>query len=240
MQIITSKENKIYKSFKRLNQKKFRDREGLFVIEGDKLIGEADNIETLVIREDRAGDYDTPYVFCRELFDSLADTVSSQGVMAAARKPVPPRVIGAGNAVVMDRIQDPGNAGTIIRTAAAAGAAAVVAVKGTCDIYSPKVIRACAGAIFRIPVLELDTAETIAMMEETGKTMAAACPRDGEDMREVGARGDIALIIGNEAGGVSAAFLEKSGLRVRIPMKGDIESLNAAVAGGILIYELLY
>ncbi len=244
MQTIKSKDNQIFKSFNKLNQKKFRDREGLFVVEGDKLVEEAvkcgADIVMTAVREDRKDDYPDAYVFTETLFDKLTDTVNSQGVIAAVRKPDPDSRLRKGNIVVLDRLQDPGNVGTVIRTCDAAGAAQIIAVRGTADVYSPKVVRSCAGSIFRVPVSEMDTEEAIALIREQGKLLAVSTPGDAVDYREIKTNKDIALVIGNEANGVSGDFLGNAEVKVMIPMKGDIESLNAGVAAGILIYELLY
>ena len=244
MQTIKSKDNQIFKSFNKLNQKKFRDREGLFVVEGDKLVEEAAkcgaDIVMTAVREDRKDDYPEAYVFTDALFRKLTDTVNSQGVIAAVRKPETQSGLKDGNTVVMDRLQDPGNVGTVIRTCDAAGVAQIIAIRGTADIYSPKVVRSCAGSVFRVPVMEMDTDEAIALIREHGKMLAVSTPGDAVDYREIETDKDIALVIGNEANGVSEGFLSDADVRVGIPMKGDIESLNAGVAAGILIYELLY
>ena len=241
MQTIKSKDNKIFKSFNKLNQKKFRDREGLFVVEGDKLLLEAvksgADIVTVAVRSDREGDYDDAYVFDDRLFEKIADTVSSQGVAAIVKKPDYTDPGEDGDVVVLDRIQDPGNAGSIIRTCDAAGISRIIAVKGTVDLYSPKVVRACAGSVFRVPIIEMETKEAIDALKN--KEIIASTPRDAIGYKEIDIDGDKALIIGNEANGISEEFFDASDARVMIPMKGDIESLNAGVAAGILIYELL-
>ena len=241
MQTIKSKDNKIFKSFNKLNQKKFRDREGLFVVEGDKLLEEAvksgADIVTVAVREDRKGDFEDAYVFDDRLFSVITDTVSSQGVIAIVRKPEPGKGIRDGNIVVLDRIQDPGNAGSIIRTCDAAGVSQIISITGTVDLFSPKVVRSCAGSIFRVPVVEMDTAEAIEALRD--REIIVSTPRDAVSYRDIDKDGEKALVIGNEANGVSDEFFDAADAKVMIPMKGDIESLNASVACGILIYELL-
>ena len=241
MQTIKSKDNKIFKSFNKLNQKKFRDREGLFVVEGDKLLEEAvksgANIVTVAVREDRKGDFEDAYVFDDRLFSVITDTVSSQGVIAIVRKPEPVSGIKDGNIVVLDRIQDPGNAGSIIRTCDAAGVSQIISITGTVDLFSPKVVRSCAGSIFRVPVVEMDTREAIEALAD--REIIVSTPRNAVSYRDIDKDGEKALVIGNEANGVSDEFFDAADAKVMIPMKGDIESLNASVACGILIYELL-
>jgi TrmH family RNA methyltransferase len=135
-------------------------------------------------------------------------------------------------------LQDPGNVGTIIRTAEAAGFAGVIAVKGTADIWSQKVCRATAGAIIRLPLFTADSADDALRLLARLGIRPVACDMSGESMYADGALGgSIALIIGNEGGGVSREFADASPRMVGIPMSGESESLNAAVAAAVLMYE---
>ena len=252
---ITSKNNQVYKLFQKLQTKKYRDKQELYLIEGENLIQEALSegaiIQKTVISRSCAhrlkdtaeklnGDV---FVVEDSLFKNIAQTKTSQGVIAAVRRPVvsPEDIVGSGgpgNFVVLDRLQDPGNIGTIIRTADAAGYDLVIAVKGTADVFSPKTVRAAAGSLFRIPVLFVDTEEELLRFTRAaGKKLTAASPSGSRYYYEEDLSRDIALIVGNEGNGVSRSLMEKADMKSRIPMSGTIESLNASVAAAILMYE---
>ena len=143
-----------------------------------------------------------------------------------------------GNILVLDRLQDPGNIGTIIRTAEAAGFKGIVLVKGTCDVYSTKVVRAAAGSVLRMPFINADSADEAAgICRSCGKKLIGTSVRDARPFFEVDMSEGTALIIGNEGNGMSEGFHSLTDENVMIPMDGDIESLNAAVAAGIIMYN---
>lgn len=179
-----------------------------------------------------------------ELFRTLTDTETSQGVVAVVGKPCISAesfadMTGQKNILIMDRLQDPGNAGTIIRTAEAAGFAGVIAMKATTDIYAPKVVRAASGSLFRMPVLtDMDEGKIVDFLREKGWKIAISTVDGGEDCFAKATEGPVALVIGNEGAGVSEMFKQEADIRLMIPMDGEIESLNAAVASGILMYQI--
>ncbi len=179
----------------------------------------------------------------RKLFIELSDTTTPQGILGiAVKKQLSQddffKGKTGGNFIVLDRLSDPGNLGTMIRTADAAGFQGVIVLKGSGDIYAPKVIRATAGSIFRIPVLLTDTPEeTIASLKANKKKILCTMPKADKIYYDVDMERDVAIVIGNEANGVGEAFMNHCDIQVRIPMSGAIESLNAAVAAGILMYE---
>ena len=280
MNQITSKDNKIFRSFEQLLQKKYRDQRGEYLIEGENLIVEAiktgQELRTILVRANRQDDYaeliddacglavddrtavvrTNAFSIAENLFDKLSQTETSQGIIASVRKQDFDKedfleckcgdsdassesgIDRDGNFLVLDRLQDPGNIGTIIRTADAAGYRLVIAMKGTADIYSPKTVRAATGSLFRMPVVFMDSStELVEFTRAAGKKLVATCfDTDSyyfdEDLTE-----DIALVIGNEGNGISNEIIESSDLRIKIPMHGNIESLNASVAAGILMYE---
>ncbi len=253
MTVITSKNNQVYKKFQKLLAKKYRDRMGLYIIEGENLIEEAikngAHVEEALVR---AGDesklpcgleQDKIFTIERNLFKELSRTETSQGIMAAVSKPEFHREdftknCEGKNFVVLDRLQDPGNIGTIIRTADAAGYGLVVAMKGTADLFSPKVVRAAAGSLFRVPVLFLDDEDSlIEFAKAAGKKLVATCLEDSRYYYEENLSSDIGLIIGNEGNGIRDSLMEKADIKIKIPMKGNIESLNASVAAAIIMYE---
>ena len=249
---IHSKDNRIFKECQKLSQKKYRDREGKYLIEGFNLLQEVpkEDLCRVIFREDAAdslpaGLADTEaYVMDGKLFDRLAQTETSQGVLAQVRRrtwsmeALAARTSQNSNFVVLDRLQDPGNIGTIIRTAEGAGYAAVLAVKGTADVYSPKAIRAAAGSVFRIPIVHVeDNRELKRLAAGLGKKLVVTSLDTDTLYFDADLSGGIALVIGNEGSGVSRGLMEMADVRVRIPMEGSLESLNAAVAAGILMYE---
>ena len=254
MEIITSKENSIFRDLVRLSQKKYRDREGRFVAEGpnavsEALSNEAVKVVTVIAREGSAYEEfsEDTKVLSGDLFDRVSDTVSSQGILAVLEKPdrgTPSEILedalSAGNILVLDRLQDPGNIGTIIRTSEGAGIKAVVFIKGTCDPFSPKVVRACAGSVMRMPMVFLDSAEEL--RKAAGELRIATTDvRNGVPYYEAGLSGGqkgIALVIGNEGNGVSQEFIDQADILVNIPMEGRLESLNAGIAAALLMYEL--
>ena len=262
MKEITSKNNQIFKLFCKLKMKKYRDRMGMYLIEGENLLEEAvkngvapeavlvrnegvsvsagEKIKSALKKSDIA---DRFFLIDGRMLDEVSETETSQGIIAAVRKPV----FGAddyldeanhGNIVVLDRLQDPGNIGTIIRTADAAGYSLVVALKGTADIFSPKVVRSAAGSLFRMPVILMNDAKELERFTSVaGKKLAATCLDGRRYYYEEDLSRDIALVIGNEGNGICRELVEISPLKIKIPMKGNIESLNAAVAAAIIMYE---
>ena len=258
MKTINSTNNKIYKLCKELTAKKYRDKVGKYLIEGPNLIEEAMKngieIEYLVARSDYSGIFELiscaatknePVLVEERLFDKLSQTETSQGVLAIVSKKDYQasdffNIVKDGNIVILDRLQDPGNIGTIIRTADAAGYRGLIAIKGTGDVYSPKVVRAAAGSVFRVPVLFVDTPNEMARLcKEYGKQLIATCFDTDNMYYDINMKKDIGLIIGNEGNGISEELIRMADIKVKIPMSGNIESLNAAVAAGILMYENL-
>ena len=237
---IRSRDNRIYKECRKLSQKKYRDQQGLYLIEGYNLIGEAPASEMMY-----AGlSGENIYIMEAELFDKIAQTETSQGIIAVMKRRIydrqaVKRLCGPGkNLAVLDRLQDPGNIGTIIRTAEGAGYAAVVCLRGTGDVYAPKTIRAAAGSVFRIPIIKVeDNRELCGLVRDLGKRLAVTCLDTDNYYFDTDLSSDTALVIGNEGRGVSRELIETADVRVKIPMEGKLESLNASVAAGILMYE---
>ncbi|HWQ77725.1 MAG TPA: RNA methyltransferase [Anaerovoracaceae bacterium] len=258
MKRITSDDNRIYKEAAQLKLKKYRDERQKYLIEGPNLLREAlqngGEIEMILVSEDYGGEgFDAGDLF-REgipmaamppgLFRKLSDTETPQGIMAVVKK----RVYRSeeffssascrSNIIVLDRLQDPGNIGTILRTADAAGYLGAIFMKGTADIYSPKVARAAAGSLFRLPVLTAETpGQAVQLLKQHGKTVVCTAPGGNRPYYDAGLAENAAVVIGNEGNGVSEEFLELSDFLVTIPMEGTVESLNAAAAAAILMYE---
>lgn len=251
MRTITSGENRIFRLCEQLTHKKYRDKLGMYLIEGENLLEEAvknhAEIKTVLVRQDYGGNFygseDKVFYLDDRLFDRLSQTETSQGIMAIVKKPEFSRAEftdknDGSNYVVLDRLQDPGNIGTIIRTADAAGYGLVIAMKGTADVFSPKAVRAATGSLFRMPVVFMDSVdELMEFTRAAGKKLAATCFDTDRYYYDEDLRENIALIIGNEGGGICRELIESSDLKIKIPMHGNIESLNASVAAGILMYE---
>ena len=253
MREIRSKDNKIWKRCEQLTMRKYRDRSGLYLIEGENLLDEAIRnhvrIETVLVREDCQKALppeaaDKAFLLDARLFDKLAQTVTSQGILAVVAKAEVRKedFIGlpGSNFIVLDRLQDPGNIGTILRTADAAGYRLAILMKGTADVYAPKVVRAATGSLFRMPVVSMaSTEELVEFTRAAGKKLTATCLDAQRCYYDEDLTHDIALVIGNEGSGVAPALIESSELRIKIPMQGNIESLNTAVAAGVLMYEAM-
>lgn len=253
MKQITSKDNQLYKHCIRLAAKKYRDMYGQYLIEGEKVIEDALKAGIKLVTVIAKQEYDLhprrfscPCVLTdAKLFSQLAQTTNSQGILAVAEKQILSRNEfcrkireKSGNVVLLDRLQDPGNIGTIIRTADAAGYSGIMTIKGTADLFSPKIVRAAAGSLFRMPVFSAeDSKEAVSILEEEGKTILATGFDTDLYYYDVDMKQNTGLIIGNEGNGISEDLMKKAHRIIKIPMDGDIDSLNAAVAAGILMYE---
>ncbi len=239
-----------------LKRRKARERHGLFVAEGVRtveelldsdlpvrgaLMTEAAGRDPRVARiGKRLSARSIPCEIVGERdFDSAADTDTPQGVLALAEIPrrAPESLTPRGLVLVLDAVQDPGNVGTILRTAAALGASVIVALPGTVDLWNAKVVRSAMGALFTHPVLPLPWDEAAAWLHGVPLWIAAA---DGEPLAAAAARrpSDVALVVANEGAGVSSHVAAAAARRVAIPMAAGAESLNVAVATGILLYVL--
>ena len=256
---ITSGDNSRIRLVRKLATRKGRAAEGRFAVEGRNLVSEilerdldVDFIMIPAGAADDAPDFirkciDSPDITVCEVparvFAGLTDAENGIGMLAVVklREYGPDLLDGLrpdDNILVLDRIQDPGNMGTLIRTAVAAGYKAIVAMSGTVDIYSPKVLRATAGMVFEIPVIYVPDNEALkGILGRSGRHIVVTDVNGGVPYYEEDLSRGIALIIGNEGSGVSDALMEIADVRVTLPMKGRIESLNAAVAAAILMYE---
>jgi TrmH family RNA methyltransferase len=236
-----------------LQRRKARERRGLVVAEGRRLVLDAlesgANVTALLVAEDASLDAVLESAgrrgvkverAPRRAFDELADTETPSGVLAVVEwHPLPLaelRVESRATLLVLDAVQDPGNVGGMIRTAYALGAAATVALDGTADPGGHKVLRAAMGAAFRHPVVEAHWADFAAFAVQSGVAIWAAC-QGGE--APVEPRPDrLALVVGNEGAGLRPEILAAAAQRVGVPMRQGAESLNAATAAAILLYEV--
>ncbi len=261
MRRIESSENAKLKAIRKLRHRKYRDGEHRFVIEGENLLEEAlscgfvpdivliseDHVpRRSVLREAELGGAEC-FELPRRIFEKEADAGNGVGVLAVVRKPdfgtagdILRKSAGTEDFIVMDRMQDPGNVGTVIRTAYAAGFKAVFALKGTADIFSPKVLRSTAGLIFRMPVIHCsDAEELISLLKETGHRLTVTDPSGGAAYYDADLTHGNAVVIGNEGGGIAEEIMDKADQRINIPMRDGIESLNAAVSAAVIMYGSL-
>ena len=239
---ITSADNKIYKQTKKLLNKSQRYKLGLFMAEGQRIVKDAIDsgaAQYLFVSDNFDGEaYDLPtYRVSEKLFSELSDTKTTQGIIAVCNiKEYDISKISGETLLISDGVSDPGNLGTLIRTAECAGAGGVVVLGGTVDPYSPKVVRSTMGSVFRVPVY---IAETGDLKKYIPDYKIAVTVLDGsENLYNVSFEGNIAVVVGNEARGVSREVIDISDIRLRIPMCGNAESLNASVAGSIVMYEI--
>ena len=257
--MITSAANPRVKEVIRLQtQAKARRDTGLYTVEGLRMAQEAPEKDLVSVwaserfvqehpkawedLQGRVMDPQEAQVVGERVFDKLSQTCSPQGILCVLRQRTcqPEDMLTGQNPLllILDRIQDPGNLGTILRTAEAAGAAGVLLGEGCVELYNPKVIRSTMGAIYRVPVGEVeDLVQVLAFLRERGVRLFAAHlegegPYDQEDFT-----GPCGFLIGNEGRGLRPAVSQAAHTRVRIPMAGQAESLNAAVAASVLAFE---
>ncbi len=254
--MISSTANPRVKNISLLQKKtKERKKQGLFVIEGRKMLEEVlrdapDAVAEIYVTEaylevpsQREALKDTNYeVVTENVMKAMAETVEPQGVIAAVRMPKyeMSQVLRKENAVwiALEDLRDPGNLGTILRTAEAAGVAGIVLSAGSVDIYNPKVIRSTMGAIFRIPHFYVEDFRTeLRHFKDVGACLYAAHLSGTQFYDEPDYMGRSVILIGNEANGLSDEVAEMADCLVKIPMEGKAESLNAAVAAALFVYE---
>jgi TrmH family RNA methyltransferase len=177
----------------------------------------------------------------RQVVEALSDTATSQGVVAVVRRvdvPVAAVAGGSGPVVVLADVRDPGNAGTLIRSAAAVGAAGVVFARNSVDPLHPKTVRASAGALFHVPLVrDASLEEVVAELRGAGRTIFGADAHAERSFEEADWSKPVVLVLGNEAWGLDAAHRHLLDEVVGIPMPGPVESLNVGIAGSILMFE---
>lgn len=245
--IIESNQNKIIKEVNALKAKKERDKTGLFILEGKRLVDEIPNsweIKYLLKAESYSENinFENVYTVKDSLFEKISETVNPQGILAVCHiKEFDVTNVDYSNSpffVVLENVTDPGNMGTLIRTADAAGADGIFLSKGCVDIYNPKVIRATMGSIFHLPIYRnLNLIDLMEDFKDNNVKTLAAHLKGTSTPYKVDMTTACAVIIGNEANGLSDEISEMASDLVKIPMPGKAESMNAGIAGGILIYE---
>lgn len=246
--LITSFDNKIYKELKKLNDKKYRDKYSKFFIEGDKIFLENLNYEKLIVKESKYSSLEKKYsissyrdlvILSDKLFDGISSQINTQGIIGLYRKNITKLEDIKGDVVVLDDVQDPGNLGTIIRTMLATNYLNLILTKGSVDVYSPKVVRATMGSIFKINIVYSNKSEIINHLKnEKYNIISTSLSKDSVDYREVVTSNKNAYIFGNEGNGVSKDFLDISNQKSIIPIYGDIESLNVSISLAVFLYKM--
>lgn len=239
---ITSLTNAKVKQWAKYKEKKYREQHQMFLIEGDHLIQEADKaglVETILIERGRKNPFSSyqTYEVTSDILRKLSDSVSGTWMMAVCHYPVYDITSIKERVIVLDGVQDPGNVGTIIRTALSFGYTSVFLSADSVDIYNPKVIRSTQGALFHIPLIRGDIISLLNTLKEQGFLLYATALQHATPLQQAHIRNTkTALIFGNEGSGVSAQVLAASDHRIYIEMN-TFESLNVAVAAAICMYE---
>lgn len=255
MQGITSKENEFVKHVKKLKDKKYRDSNKEYVIEGIKLVAEAIQekapIKQIVLCDDceknAAIPKDLMYEIAKQeciyvsekIFKYLSEVQTPQGILAILEKSGQDTEIDYTQDIIvaLDDVQDPGNLGTILRTVDSIGITQILVSKGTADAYNPKVVRSTMGAIFRVKIIECeDLKQTLKEIRKHKFKIVVSSLQTENTIYDINYNKKV-IVIGNEANGVEQEIQNKADKKIKIPMLGKTESLNASVATGIILYE---
>ena len=260
--MITSTKNQQLKNVKKLlDAKRARDDSGLFVCEGERLVKEIpyELIEQIYISQTFYKNMESSEdeflkklkasekyeVVVDEIFKSISDTRTPQGILAVVKKPENSfedlicdiKNNADAKLLILDNVRDPGNIGTIIRTSEAAGVTGLILSAGCADIYNPKVVRSTMGSIFRVKIISGNLSEIIPELKNLGVEIYGSALKSSKDYREVTYGAKHAFIVGNEANGISDEVLSLTTQNIKIPMAGKVESLNAAISAAVLLFS---
>ena len=252
MERIESVQNKQVKEWKKLLTRKGRKKQNKYLIEGLHLVEEAVKagieIEHILIREDKLDQYTAIVdqvpgiliIISESISESLSDSVTEQGIFAVIMQKEEENAIHGNKPVLMlDQVQDPGNLGTLIRTADAAGFEAVIIGEGSVDLYNPKALRSAQGSHFHLPVIHSALENWISQFKEKNiPVYGTALDERAVSYHTVEPKEQFALIVGNEGNGVADQLLQETTTNLYIPIKGQAESLNVAIAASILMFSL--
>ena len=256
---LSSMQNPLFKQIKSLQSRKGRRENGLFMAEGLRLVREICppwELKTLILTEAFMALHEDWRICCQrypeaevvvveeEWMRHASDTQHPQGVMALVRlrEAVLEDLLQKESPflVILEDLQDPGNAGTVLRTADAAGADGILCSEGTADFFSPKVVRASMGSIFHLPVVRTERfRESLLTLKQRGIMLAAAHLQASLSYDQADYRGGCGILIGNEGNGLREETTSLAQVKISIPQPGRAESLNASVAAGILMYEVV-
>ncbi|MDU1261144.1 TrmH family RNA methyltransferase [Veillonella atypica] len=252
---IQSKDNKTIKHIISLQQRKYRQKFGEYMVEGIRAvtdIGKKDCLRSILIRESKRSELEplvekgftvsSVYVVQDPIFDKIEHSVNGQGILGIAKKCVNDLhslIVEDGLYVALDGVQDPGNLGTIIRTAVAAGAKGIFLLKGTVDPYNEKCVRSTMSALCNIPIFEDVTLSEFYdfIKDNTIKTYVTSL-ENAKPYHTISYAKRTMIILGNEGNGVSKEIIEMCDQAITIPMYGDIESLNVSIAAALCMYKV--
>lgn len=254
---LTGLQNPMVKAAAELKQKKYRQQQGLFLAEGLRTVEEAvrygavqsifytaiEDDRTRAVLEEAAAKQIKLVCVSDKVLKKISDTETPQGIIAVCEmrsKRLDDFLASGKMLLVLDRVTDPGNIGTMLRTADAAGVGGLLLLQGCADIYAPKTVRASMGSLFHLPVLSgLGEELFVQAARKAGYELLVTCLDGADNLYKADLQGRLAFVMGNEANGVSPALLAAADKRVFIPMQGRAESLNVAMAAGIVMFEAL-
>lgn len=258
MIFIKSKDNDRYKLAKSLLKGKFRNKEKKYLAEGLRTIELAlqynASIDCVFVNEDFSKEEtnkktlesldrsNTCFILSNDLFDKISSTENTQGIIAVINmsklsiddfdREKHKKII------ILDRVQDPGNLGTIIRTADAAGFDMIIMTKGCVDVYNPKVVRSAMGSMFYMDIVSSDDEDILKILKENKVEIISSYLNTDNYFNEIKYSDRSALVVGNEANGISDFWIDNSDILVKIPMIGKAESLNVAISAALLMYQI--
>lgn len=241
MKEITSVNNPLIKELIKLKQKKYRDKEKKFIVEGYNIIEEAKDYITLIITSSKEDENILPNVehilVPKEIIGKLSETVTPQGIIGICNY-VTSRENFEGNVLVLDGLQDPGNIGTLIRTAICFDFNTIYITDNSCDIYNEKVLRATQGGIFKVNIIRKNINDIIDDLKKKGYYIVGTSLKNGIPLNDINFKNLNAIILGNEGNGVSKETIKLSNINAYIPINTSMESLNVAIAGGIIMNKV--
>jgi RNA methyltransferase, TrmH family len=253
LSMLTSLHNPLVKQVRKLHSSKYRRLHGCFLLEGTHLLQEAAlaqwPLETLFYTErwqhreaqllsELQGKVPRCELVSVEVLEAIASTISPDGVVAVAQSAEPTALSIQSLGLVLETLQDPGNVGTMLRTAAASGVEGVLLSEDSADLESPKVLRATAGAWFRVATAQCQNVlDQVKQYQSKGFQVVATAPQATCEYWSVDYRQPTLIVVGNEGAGLSSALLQAADVQVSIPVSAGVESLNAAIATAVILYE---
>lgn len=253
MDIIHNKENGVIKEAKKLKEKKYRIQKNKFMIEGFRFCEEAllsnFDVEEIFISKDSEDKWKSFGIESKlqkntkvfwvtdSILKSLSSTETPQGIVGVINRKNVDNVDKRGFYVLVDKVQDPGNLGTIIRTAHAAGALGVILTKGTVDVYNEKTLRSTMGSIFHVPIIVDEENKNLNELKKKGFKLIVSSLDAEKNFFQAELKDKIIIAVGNEGNGVSNEIFDLADIKVKIPMPGGAESLNVSIAASIMMFE---
>lgn len=240
--IITSLDNDNVKKWKKLCKKKYRDEFGIYLVEGEHLVEEAYKsgvLDKVIVLDGEDYSYDNIIYVSYEVMKAISSLDTPNRIMGVCKKKESSELLGK-RYLLLDGVQDPGNLGTIVRSAVAFNIDTIVLSNDTVDLYNPKVLRSTQGMIFHTNIIECDLIDVISKLHDKNITVYGTDVNNGIDARELSSldKTSFALVMGNEGNGVRKEVKELCDKNLYINMNENVESLNVGVATSILLYEL--